>query len=85
MTGVQVQGCTEGKTSSLRAAEAVSAHLYSSLSVCAITSLITEKRKKGQASVVFRLLSVPVVTMWFQMFRKQSNVTAIHSPDSHRD
>lgn len=82
-----MQVCTEGKTSSLRAAKVVSAHRYSSSSVWAITSLITEilrkKRKKGQASVVFRLLSVPVVTMWFQMFRKQSNVTAIHSPDSH--
>lgn len=49
MTGVQVQVCTEGKTSSLRAAEAVSAHLYSSLSVRAITSLITEiSRKKKE-------------------------------------
>lgn len=79
--------CTEGKTSSLRAAEAMSAHLYSSSSACAISSLITQisKKKKEQASVVFLLLFVPVVTMWFQMFRKQSNVTAIHSPDSHPD
>lgn len=49
MTGVQVQVCTEGKTSSLRAAEAVSAHLYSLSSVChRISHNGNIKKKKGK-------------------------------------